>query len=210
MRTSSLSVAVALTLFATSSSSSHSVSVLQIKSGTGTPGTVSAGNDYPFVAEPFALTLDGVLETTGAGTLTFEYLGYEAGWTNSFIVGGSSCFQTGSSAVGATCNAATSGGSLDFQLWTSMGTANPGAAIWNNLSPPGSILSYRIGLIEEAPNTFLILWDDSDAQEGDDYDDLGVRVTFQPTSVPEPDAFGLMLAGLVGAAGFACRRPREA
>ncbi len=210
MRSSSrLPLAVALALFA-SASTSHAVSVLQVRPGTGTAGTVDGANDFPFLAEPFSLTLDGVLETTGAGTLTFEYLGYEAGYTNSFLVAGDDCFQTGNSAVGATCSAATSGGTVDFQLWTSLGSENLSERVWDNLSPPGSPQSYSVGLIQEAPNSFLILWDDSGAQEDDDHDDLGVRVSFEPKSVPEPDTLGLMLAGLVGAAGFVRRRPREA
>jgi hypothetical protein len=209
VRVSSLSGAVALALFATTSAS-RAASVLQVRAGTGTSSSVAAGNDYPFLDEPFALVLDGILETTGAGTLTFEYLGFEAGWTNAFVVGGNSCFISGSSAVGATCSATTSGGSLDFQFRSNLGTADPDAATWNNLSPPGSLLSYSIGLVQEAPNAFLILWEDSDARDDDDHDDLGVRVVFEPAAAPERDTLGLMLAGLVGAAGFVRRRPRGA
>ena len=208
-RSSPLPLGIVLALFA-SASSSHAVSALQIRPGTGTASTVHAANDYPFLAEPFALTLDGVLETTGAGTLTFEYLGYEAGYTNSFLIGDEGCFQTGSSAVGATCTAATSGGSSTFSSGrTSAATILPPLS-GATLAPPGSLQSYSIGLIQEAPNSFLILWDDSGAQEDDDHDDLGVRIVFEPKSVPKPDTVGLMLAGLVGAVGFVRRRPREA
>jgi hypothetical protein len=70
---------------------------------------------------------------------------------------------------------------------------------------------YSVGLILEGPNTFLILWD-SGGGEDDDYDDLGVRVVFEPE--PEfrrnRDRLGVMLAGVVGAAGFVRRRTREA
>ena len=106
--------AVALAFIATTALS-HAASVLQVRAGTGTPATVTGGNDYPFLAEPLMITLDGVLETTGAGKLTFEYLGYEAAWINSFLVEGEDCFTTGRSEVGATCSVATSGGIVDFQ-----------------------------------------------------------------------------------------------
>ena len=52
---------------------------------------------------------------------------------------------------------ATSGGIVDFQFRTSLG-ADPGAAIWSNRAPPGSTQRYGVGVVEEAPNTFLILW----------------------------------------------------
>lgn len=208
-RSSLLATTIALVLY-TTASSSHAVPVLQIRAGTGVASSVTAGNDYPFLAEPFSLTLDGILETTGEGTLTFEYLGYEAGYVNSFVVGGADCFRTGVSAVGQTCSAGTTGGTVDFQLWSSLGGGDLDAAIWNNLAPPGSPLAYSVGLIQEAPNTYLLLWDDSGAREDDDHDDLGVRIVFEPKSVPEPDTLGLMLAGLIGAAGFARRRRREA
>ena len=85
--------AVALAFIATTAAS-HAASVLQVRAGTGTPATVTGGNDYPFLAEPLTIRLDGVLETTGAGKLTFEYLGYEAAWINSFLVEGEDCFTT--------------------------------------------------------------------------------------------------------------------
>ena len=152
--------------------------MLQVRAGTGTPATVTRGNDYPFLAEPLTITLDGVLETTGAGKLTFEYLGYEAAWINSFLVEGEDCFTTGRSEVGATCSVATSGGIVDFQFRTSP-AVDPVAAVWSNRSPPGSTQRYSVGVVEEAPTTFLILWNSGGP---DDYDELGVRVVFEPES----------------------------
>jgi len=188
---------------------SHAASVLQVRAGTGKHATVGAGNDYPFLDEPMAITLDGVLETTGAGKLTFEYLGSEAGSINTFLVEGKDCFRTGTSKVGATCSSATSGGIVDFEFSTRLEGADPEGAVWSNRAPPGSPQGHRIGLIQEAPNTFLILWD-SGAREHNDYDDLGVRVVFEPQSARQRDRLGVMLAGVVGAAGFVRRRTSEA
>ena len=82
--------------------------------------------------------------------------------------------------------------------------------VWDNLSPPGSILSYSVGVIQEGTNQFLLLWDDSGKGPDDDYDDLGVRVTFRPLEqVPEPTSMAIMLAGMAGLAGMR-RRPRQA
>ena len=197
--------AVALAFIATTAAS-HAASVLQVRAGTGTPAIVTGGNDYPFLAEPLTIRLDGVLETTGAGKLTFEYLGYEAARINSFLVEGEDCFTTGRSEVGATCSMTTSGGIVDFQFRASPG-AGPGAAVWNNRAPPGSTQRYGVGVVEEAPNTFLILWNSGGP---DDFDDLGVRVVFEPESRRNRDRLGVMLAGLVGAVGFVRRRNREA
>jgi hypothetical protein len=183
-------------------------SVLQVRAGTGTPATVPQGNDYPFLETPAVITRNGVLETTGAGKLTFEYLGYEAGRVNTFLVEGEDCFKTDSSKVGATCTAATSGGAIDFQFRADPRDADAGAAVWSNRAPPRSADGHGIGLIQEAPNTFLILWN-SDALDGD-YDDLGVRVVFEPEPARHRDRPGVLLAGVVGAAGFVWRRTRVA
>ena len=43
--------AVTLAFIATTAVS-HAASVLQVRAGTGTPATVTGGNDYPFLAEP--------------------------------------------------------------------------------------------------------------------------------------------------------------
>lgn len=197
--------AVTLAFIATTAAS-HTGSALQIRAGTGTPATVTEGNDYPFLAKPLAITVDGVLEATGAGKLTFEYLGYEAVGINTFLVEGEDCFTTGGSKVGATCSATTAGGIVDFQFRSSPG-GDPSVAAWSNRAPPGSTQRYTVGVVEEAPNTFLILWNSGGP---DDYDDLGVRVVFEPESRRNRDRLGVMLAGLVGAVGFVRRRNREA
>ena len=169
------------------------------------------GNDFPFITEPFDLLVDAILETTGPGVLTFEYLGFEAGYTNSFLFDGNQCFRTGSSTSGGTCSGTTSGGAIDFQFWSNLKTADFDAVVWDNLNPPASLLSYSIGVIQEGTNQFLLLWDDSGKNEDDNHDDLGVRVTFRPLEqVPEPTSIAIMLAGMAGLAGMRRRRRQAA
>ena len=184
----------------------HSANMLQLRPGTGSGALVEWENDYLFLDRPLALTRNAVLETTGAGTLKFEYLGRETRWSNSFLVGGEECFKTGVTEVGATCSAQSGGGIVNFEFRSSLGTENPDAAVWSNLAPPRES-PVSVGVIQEGPNTYLVLWDDSGAQN-DDHDDLGVRVVFEPGPEPHVDPVGLMLAGLLGAAGFV--RPRRA
>jgi MYXO-CTERM domain-containing protein len=187
----------------------HSGNMLQLRPGTGTGPVVEWDNDYPFLDRPLQLTRDAVLETTGAGTLTFEYLGHETSWSNSFLVDGEQCFRTGISAVGASCSGESSGGIVNFEFRSTLGTDKPDAAVWSNFAPPRDARPFSVGVIREAPNTFLVLWDDSGAQN-DDHDDLGVRIVFEPGPQRNADPVGLMLAGLLGAAGFVRRRQREA
>jgi hypothetical protein len=187
----------------------HSGNMLQLRPGTGSGALVEWENDYPFLDRPTTLTRDAVLETTGAGTLTFEYLGHETRWSNSFRVGEQECFRTGETTVGATCGAKSVGGILNFEFRSSLGTDAPDAAVWSNLAPPHEPQVFSVGVIREAPNTYLVLWDDSGAHN-DDHDDLGVRIVFEPEAERNADPVGLMLAGLLGAAGFVRRRQREA
>ena len=181
--------------------------VLQVTPGTGTDFTVTQGNDFPFLVEPFQLLVDGILETTGPGTITFEYLGFEASYTNSFFFNDELCFRTGVSAEGATCGGTVSGGPLDFEFWSSLKSPNLDTVVWDNQSPPGSIQDYSVGLIQEGDNQFLLLWDDSGKKKDDNHDDLGIRVTFRPLEqVPEPTSMAVMLAGLAGLAGLRRKR----
>jgi hypothetical protein len=186
-------------------------SILQLQAGKGSPGKVLAGNDFGFVSEPFDVVVDGVLEATGAGDLTYTYLGFEAGYTNTFVVDSKLCFRNkgvGKTSVGANCSATTTGAALDFALWTSLGSPALDTVVQGNEPTSAGKKDHSIGFIRESDFSFLILWDDSGAQKDSDFDDLAVRVTFAPASVPEPGSLALFGLGLLGLAHAARRRIR--
>jgi hypothetical protein len=146
------------------------------------------------------------LDATGPGSLLYTYLGKEAGYTNTmnFSLNAGGCkFATSNSAVGSTCRDTTSGGPLVFSFESS-GTA---ATLVN-----GADFSFstpmNFGLKRLDDYNWLVLLDDSGGSPNDkDFDDLGVKVTFRPASVPEPATLGLLGLGLA-AMGFARRRQR--
>jgi len=71
---------------------------------------------------------------------------------------------------------------------------------WYLAGPAGGYRS--IGFRAEENGSWLTFWDDSAANDDDDYDDLIARVYYR---VPEPATLGLMGLGLLGL-GLASRR----
>ncbi len=138
------------------------------------------------------------LNAQGPGTLTYQYIGKEAGYTNrvTFSIHAGGCsFNTNTAAIGQTCSDTTNGGLLSFRF-TSSGTES---SVQNgqNFTINGLMV---FGLIQISENQWYILLDDSGGNPNDkDFDDLGLLVTFRPAnSVPEPGTLGLLGLGLLG------------
>jgi len=92
-------------------------------------------------------------------TLTYEYLGFEAGWTNSFTVDGSTAFQnrtyggTSASSVGDSVNSSAAAGALLAFGFEILKGGNAGEGVQNgaNNYPIDTFTNKGYGL----PNFFL-------------------------------------------------------
>jgi len=190
-----LGLAAGLALFG------HAAQALTITdpgAANGATYTTNNNNDLGLAGGASQTVLVGyALQALGAGSLTYTYVGKEAGYTNrvTFSIQAGGCsFSTSSAVAGQTCADSTSGGLLSFRF-TSSGTSS---SVWNGSDFAISNLMV-FGLIQVSENQWYILLDDSGGNPNDkDFDDLGLLVTFTPASVPEPGTLGLLGLGLLG------------
>ena len=154
---------------------------------TGTTGLSAASNISLFNSTSvptFGLSL------LSAAKLTFEYLGSEAGFVNSFTVGANTFKNDGSTPLHTTFSGNFGTGPLDFSLSSSGGgTATNNGSISSNIAYAISVLT---------GNSVIVLFDDSGS--GHDFDDLAVKISV--SAVPLPAAAWLLISAILGLVSF--------
>jgi hypothetical protein len=176
-----------------------------------TTNPVPGNNDFQGDLAGLGLTLfttDGATITlTENSLLTFEFLGSESGFDDTFQAGLVSFTETSSftpwstTLLGADSFLAGSlAGLLNFSS-----TTGPGANATVGDDGFGIFLGANdvSGL---STNVFYLGYDDQITNVDDNHDDMIIRVTVSP-AVPEPATWAMMLLGF-GAAGFVLRRRR--
>jgi len=152
----------------------------------------------------------GALLTNQPGVATFTYLGQESGYTDSLNLPASGLSLFESNPVGTSIiSVVNSTGPLNFRFVELISPTNASATnggIWDpntsigligrNMSVLGNSYQYVLGYNDSAGSATLGDWDDFV---------IGVNFT---TQVPEPEVYGMMVAGL-GLLGWVGRRRKQ-
>ena len=171
------------------------------------PGNNDFQGDLAGVGLTEYTTTGATLTLTEDSVLTFEFLGSESNFNDTFTAGAVSFTEMSNftpwsvTLLGADLFSAGSlAGLLNFS------STGPGADATVGDDGFGIFLGegWQSGLMT---NVFYLGYDDQITNIDDNHDDMIIRVTVSP-AVPEPATWAMMLMGF-GAAGYAMRRRRR-
>ena len=184
-------------------------------SGIGTPGVLGADFNPSGL---LAINADGVgvgsgitifsgLGNTGGlslaanTTVTFTFMGKEAGFTNQLVFGNTVLFDNNVAPGTPSATLTVNAGSVPF-LFRAPGNldANDDGAIATGL---------QIGFVKVSDSVFYALFDDGGAGPDKDFDDMVVRIAAAPIATPLPGALPLFATGLGALGLLGWRRKRK-
>jgi len=130
------------------------------------------------------------LSLSGAAKVTFEFLGKEAEFLNTFNVFGNT-FTNGTTAPGESFSVDLAGGAVPF-TFTSLGIGRTAINNGGIESP----LAFAIAVLDAS--TVILLFDDSGTNI--DLDDMAIKVSV--SQVPLPAAAWLLISAILGLVSF--------
>ena len=200
-------------------SGTASAALLEIVGGS----SVTLDGDYnPTPATPGASSGDSVTDTSGLGnglklngasSVTFTYLGKEAGFNN-FFFQGVDLFSTGASAAGTSQTLNVTPGADGFLPFKFRSDGSIDLVNGAVSAAFGSIAFKVIGSVADDTMTVLALLNDHFSGDAD-YDDMVIQITATrlkddgTNDVPLPGGVALLLSGLAGL-GFMGRARKKA
>jgi hypothetical protein len=195
-------IKIAAAALITLSSFAAQAGLMYIDGGANLP--VPTNNYFKNVLNPQTYNIGGNLKAnqTESLFLSFEFLGKEAGWTNTFTSEGNTITTSGGSF--SYSKAYTLGELIQFTFKTG-GAVVPNTVANGNNNDGEELVSFAIALDTEFNGVMydaILFFDDTGGYKDDDnHDDLVIGIK---ASVPESSTFVLMLMGLAGL--FAARR----